>query len=266
MSYSTLSGATRVIAIIGDPIAQVKSPANVTRMLNERGHDTVVIPIEVPPRDVDGFIRGLSLAKNCDSILVTIPHKFATYAHCATASDRADFLGSVSILRRNADGGWHGEMLDGLGMLGGIKSQGGDPNGKRTLLIGAGGAGSAIALALLEAGASHLAIHDADATRRDTLIARLKERFDARVSVGSADPTGFGMVVNATPMGMRPGDPFPVEVAKLAPDAFAACVITAPLVSPWIEAARARGCKTSVGVDMFTAEMSLMVDFLVGER
>ncbi|RKP53322.1 shikimate dehydrogenase family protein [Pararobbsia silviterrae] len=265
MSYATLSGATRVIAIIGDPIAQVKSPANVTRMLNERGHDTVVIPIQVTTQDVDAFIGGLSLAKNCDSIIVTIPHKFATYAHCKTATDRAEFLGSVNILRRNEDGSWHGEMFDGMGMLGGIASQGGDPKGKRTLLVGAGGAGTAIALALLEAGATELAIHDADTTRRDALIARLKDRFGARVKAGSADPTGFEMVVNATPMGMRPEDPYPVEVDKLSPDAFAACVITSPLVSPWIEAARAKGCRASVGVDMFGAELRLMVDFLIGE-
>lgn len=261
--YEGLSGATRVIAIIGDPIRQVKSPAGVTRMLNERGLDAVVVPIHVSSTDVDDFIRGFSVGRNVDGIIVTIPHKFATYAHCRTATDRARLLGSVNVLRRNPDGSWHGDMFDGMGMVGGIAHRGGEPRGQCALLVGAGGAGTAIALALLEAGVSSLAIHDADIHRRDTLIARLKDQFGDKVGQGTSDPTGFTMVVNATPMGMREGDPYPVQVDKLSPDAFAACVITSPNVSPWIEAARARGCNTSVGADMFTAELRLMVDFLL---
>lgn len=261
----SLNGATRVIGIIGDPIAQVKSPAGVTRMLNERGQDAVVVPLQIASGNLDAFIHGISLSQSFDGIIVTIPHKLAIYAHCNTVTERAQFLGAVNILRRNADNSWHGDMFDGMGMLGGIAAQGGDPAGKRALLVGAGGAGSAIALALLEAGVTALAIHDADTVRRDALIQRLQTRYGSRVEAGSADPTGFLMVVNATPMGMRPEDPFPVQVEQLSPDAFAACAITAPLVSPWIAAARARGCKTSVGVDMFNAELNLMVDFFLAK-
>lgn len=258
---NALNGATRVYAIIGDPIAQVKSPAGVTRMFNERGLNAVVVPIQISSDKLDAFIEGVSLAKNFDGIIVTIPHKFASFAHCKTGTERAKMLGSVNVLRRNEDGSWDGEMFDGLGMLGGIASQGGNPKDKKTLLVGAGGAGTAIAQALLEAGVTELAIHDADTTRRDNLIALLQKHYGSRVYAGSNNPEGFALVVNATPMGMRAEDPYPVDVDKLSPDAFVGCVITAPAVSPWVQAARDKGCRGSVGIDMYQAEQKLMVDF-----
>lgn len=259
----TVDGATRLYPIIGDPIAQVKSPAGMTASFVAAGRNAVVVPIHTAPADVDDFIATCTRTKNVDGIIVTIPHKFAALAHCATASDRARITGSINVLRRNPDGSWHGENFDGLGMLGGIRSQGGDPAGKRALLVGAGGAGMAIAQALLDAGVASLAIHDVDTARRDHLVARMREHYGDRATAGSDDPTGFELVVNATPMGMRPEHPFPVQVDKLSPDAFVGCVITAPAVSPWVAAARARGCKGSVGIDMYQAEQGLMTAFFL---
>ena len=157
-----LSGATRIIAIIGDPIAQVKSPAGVTQALVERGGSAVVVPMHVAPNAFDEFMRGFSKAQNVDGIIATVPHKFAAFAHCATESPQAQLLGAANILRRNADGLWHGDILDGKGFVAGIHKAGCITKSKRALLVGAGGAGSAIALALLEAEVAQLAIHDAD--------------------------------------------------------------------------------------------------------
>ena len=262
-SYAALSGETRVVPIIGDPIAQVKSPAAVTEALLERGRNCVVVPIHVTPSDVHRFIDGVSLAKNVDGMIATVPHKFAAYEHCSTATERAHFLGAVNILRRNADGGWHGDQLDGVGFVQGIRSAGCAPEGQRALLAGAGGAGSAIALSLLDAGVSELAIHDSDTARRDALVLRLQDRYTATIRTGSADPNGYTLVVNATPAGMRTGDPYPVDVEKLTPEMFVGDVITAPAVTPLVEAARHLGCKTQVGAGMFSAVSELMVNFLL---
>lgn len=257
-----LSGATRVIPIIGDPIAQVKSPGGVTHELNARGLNAVVVPMHVAAADVDAFIDGVSLAKNVDGIIVTIPHKFAAFAHCRTTTERASFLRSVNTLRRNPDGGWHGDAFDGEGFVAGIRGAGWRPGGG-ALLVGAGGAGSAIALALLEAGVAELAVHDGDANRRDALLERLRERSGARVQPGSDDPTGFTLVVNATPSGMRASDPAPVQIDKLRPAMFVGDVITLPAVTPLVEAARRAGCRTQVGGGMFAEVMRLMVEFLL---
>lgn len=257
------NGASRLIPILGDPIAQVKSPNGMTRGFVARGHNALCVPIHVTPTDLDRFIAGASVAKNIDGMIITIPHKFAAVRYCATLSARAKFLETTNVLRRNADGTWHGDMVDGLGFVTAAKARGGDPSGKRALLVGAGGAGSAVGLALIDAGATSLAIYDGDSSRRDALIARLGKHGTTPVTKGSSDPTGFGFVANATPAGMREGDPMPIDVGKLSPETFCACVITKPLPSPWLVAAEQRGCRTSDGGDMYAAVQEIMFDFFL---
>jgi shikimate dehydrogenase len=263
--FPPLSGETLVVPIIGDPIAQVKSPDGITRAFAARQRNAVVVPLQIAAADFDAMITGLTPSGSVGGIIATVPHKFALAPHCATLTDRARFLGSVNVARRNPDGTWHGDQVDGAAYVAAIRANGGDPNGRRLLQVGAGGAGSAIALALLEAGAAELALHDANPTRRDALIGRLQERFSARVLVGSDDPTGFDIIAHATPMGMRAGDPYPVDFQQLKPDMFVADVVTKPAVPPLVEAARRIGCGTSPGVDMFAAVTDLIVDFLLAD-
>lgn len=260
---ATLNGETRVLAIVGDPIAQVKSPGGVTAALAERGCNAVLVPMHVAPADLGEFVRGISLAKNFDGISITVPHKFAAFALCASTTERAKFLGAVNIMRRNADGSWHGDMCDGEGFVAGIREAGCEPAGRRALLVGAGGAGSAIALALLDAGVTELAIHDGDEARRGALIERLQAKYAGKVGVGSSDPSGFDVVVNATPAGMRADDPLPVQADKFTAAMFAGDVVTVPAVTPMIQAARDKGCRTQIGTGMFAAVRDRMIDFIV---
>lgn len=257
-----LSGATRVHFIVGDPIAQVKSPHGVTQAFQARGLQAVVVPAHVAPNDVADWLRGVSHMKNVDGVIVTVPHKFASAALCATLSDRAAFLGAVNALRRTADGCWHGDMFDGLGCMQALRAHSCDPAGRRALLVGAGGAGTAIAHALVLAGVAQLAVHDGDAARRDALVGRLTGLSRCLVAAGSDDPAGFDLVVNASPAGMRVDDPLPVQTERLAPGTFVACAVTQPAITPLIAAARARGLGTSTGNDMFACVRDLMVDFL----
>jgi len=254
------TGNTRLFLILGDPIAQVKAPRGISLAMAARGADAMVLPAHVAADDLDAFVAGVSRARNLDGLIGTVPHKFALYPHCATTTPRAGLLQSVNLLRRNPDGTWHGDMGDGAGMLGAIAAAGFEVRGKRALLVGAGGAGSAIGLALIEAGVAALALHDGDAARRDRLLGLL----GPLASIGSTDPDGFDLVVNATPAGMRAADPLPVRVDRLAPGSFVADVITAPEITPLLAAARARGCGTATGVGMFLAQQAMIVDFLLG--
>ena len=263
--YPQLSGETLVVPIIGDPIAQVKSPDGITRAFAARSCNAVVVPLQITGEQLDALVDGLTPSASIGGLIATVPHKFSLTPHCATLTGRAAFLGSVNVARRNDDGTWHGDQVDGAAYVAAVLTNGGDPAGARVLQVGAGGAGTAIALALLEAGAAELALHDADPVRRDALIARLRERFGDRVTAGSSDPAGFDMVAHATPMGMRPGDPYPVDVARLRPSTFVADVVTKPAVPPLIETARALGCGTSTGSDMFAAVSVLITDFLVAD-
>jgi shikimate dehydrogenase len=258
-----LTGATRLNIILGNPVAQVKSPGGMTQAFADRAHDGVMVPVQVSIESLDSLLAVADRIENLDGIIVTVPHKFACFKHCRSTSERAGFLAAVNIMRRRKDGGWHGDMVDGLGFVGAIRGKGHDPHRKRALLVGAGGAGSAIAMALVEAGVRELAVHDGDTARRDHLIERLKNLGRTDIVVGSSDPEGFDLVANATPAGMKPGDPLPIDVAKLTPRAFVGCVITAPAVSPLVEAARQLGCATSTGTEMYHALQSTMVDFLL---
>jgi shikimate dehydrogenase len=259
-----LDGASRIHFIVGDPIAQVKSPSGVSQAFQAAGLNAVCIPAHVAPADLASWTAGVSLCQNVDGIIVTVPHKFAYFELCATTSDRGAFLKSINTLRRNPDGKWHGDMFDGLGYVKALALKGCSLEGQKALLVGAGGAGSAIAYSLATGGVRELAIHDEDRARRDVLVQRLASLGQCTVVAGSSDPTGFDIAINATPIGMKADDPHPIESAKFTPAMFVGCVITAPAVTPMIAAARALGCNTLTGTEMFAQVKDLMVDFLLG--
>jgi shikimate 5-dehydrogenase len=258
-----LSGATRLFPIIGDPIRYVESPMRLTRTFGARGYNGMCVPMQVPADDLDIVMAGLTAARNVDGILVTMPHKFTAFAHCATSSERAKMLGVVSVIRRNPDRTWHGDMLDGLAFVKAQKNHGAQPEGARVLLVGAGGAGSAIAIALLEAGIRELIIHDADASPVATLLDLLSDVGQGWASAGPPDPAGCDLVCNASPMGMDEDDPLPVDAALLSSSMFVGDVIAGHGVTPFLEAARAAGCKTANGDQMVEAAQDLMVDFML---
>jgi shikimate dehydrogenase len=169
----------------------------------------------------------------------------------------------VNIARRNPDGSWHGDMLDGLAFVAAQKKEGARLEGARVLQVGAGGAGSAIAIELLDAGIQELLLHDANPERRDDLVRILSLLGRGRVRASPPDPTGCDIVVNATPMGMSPADPLPVPAHLLSSSMFVSDVVAGHGVTPFIQAARAAGCKTANGVQMVEAGIAIMSDFLL---
>lgn len=260
-----LSGETRLFPIFGDPIVFVKSPQRLTSGFEARGHNGICIPMQVPEGDLAAVMQGLTATRNVDGLLITMPHKFTAFTYCTTSSETARLLGGVSVMRRNSDGSWHGDMLDGLAFVKAQIDEGAKPEGARALLVGAGAAGSAIAIALLEAGVRELVIHDANESRVTQLIDLLSELGRGRVSAGPADPTGCDMVCNATPMGMAEGDPLPVPAGSLKEGMFVGDVIAGHGTTPFLQAAQAAGCKTANGVQMVEAVQEMMLDFMLGK-
>ena len=259
-----LNGATRIHVTIGDPIAQVKSPAGVTAGFAARGHDAIMIPLQVKAADVEDFFRLAKKLPNLDGIIITVPHKPVAFRHCDETSERARVLEVANVMRRGADGRWSGDMTDGGGFIAALKRNGFDPGAKRALQVGGGGAGSAIALALCMEGASALTLCDLDTEKRDALIARLERHGHKVAATDTPDPAGFDLIVNATPAGMKPGDPLPVDASRLNADQFVADVITMPAVTPLLTAAQQKGCGTQTGVQMFDAQVDFITEFLMG--
>lgn len=260
-----IDGETRYFPIVGHPVGQVKSPAALSRIMADRGFNGMVVPADVWPGDLAIWLQAAKATRNCDGIVITVPHKVPCLAACDRATPRAIASGAVNIMIRDGDS-WLGDATDGHGYMDGIAAEGFDVAGKPALLVGTGGAGSAIAYEILARGASDLALHDIDTARRDRLVAQLNQAFPGRARIGGTDPRGFALVANATPLGMRPGDPLPVQADLLEPDQFVADVVTRPAVPPLIATARARGCATMPGSGMFDAQAVLLAELLMGVR
>lgn len=261
-----LDGNTRLYLILGDPIAQVKSPHGVTAAFQERDHNAILVPVHIAATHLIEFATAASLAGNVDGLIITVPHKFAARDLCTRLTPRAEFLGAVNVMRRDTAGQWYGDQVDGLAYVAALKKRGVDPKGQQALLAGAGGAGSAIAEALLNADVDTLAIHDNDHSRRDRLISQLNGLHKGEVIAGTPQTDGYSLVINATPSGMQAKDPLPFDPQGLQSSTVVGDVITLPEITPWLACAQERGCTIVRGVDMFAEVRELMVDFLLEQR
>lgn len=142
-------------------------------------------------------------------------------------------------------------MFDGEGFVRSLRTRGIDPAGHSALVVGCGGVGSAIAASLAAAGVDRLALYDIDTVACQRLAARLAHHYPAlRVEPGQNDPVGFDVVVNATSLGMKAGDPMPMDVNRISPDAFVGEVVLKAEITPFLAAVKARGCRYQVGTDM----------------
>ncbi len=257
-----LNGATRLYFVVGHPIKQVKSPDGVTRELMAKGLNAIVPPADVHPDHFSNFIETSKAMLNVDGLIVTVPHKISALDCCNQVTERAKFIGAVNTIRRCPEG-WEGDMLDGKGMVQAILEKGIQLEGKRAILAGAGGAGKAIAYELLISGVSELAIFDVDSNRQEQLVSHLSQLNLGKVVAHDNDPTGYDVIVNATPMGMN-GDPSAAfQLEKMTSEMSVADVVTNPEHTPFVTHALSLGCTAVVGTEMFVKVRDLMVDFLL---
>ncbi|MDI4664986.1 shikimate dehydrogenase [Xanthobacter autotrophicus] len=258
-----ITGLTRVYGILADPIHHVKTPQMLNTLMAREGRDGVMVPFHVASDDLATLVAGLRAMKSLGGFVVTVPHKTAIVDLCDAVSDSARRIGAVNTVRREADGRLVGEMLDGKGFVGGLLAAGIDPKGKSVYLAGAGGAANAIAFAFVEAGISRLTIANRTRAKADDLAARLAEAFPAaNVEIDTPDPSGHDIVVNGTSLGLKDGDPLPLDAARLAPEQIVAEVIMQPEETALLTAARAKGCRIHFGKPMLACQLDLMADFL----
>jgi shikimate dehydrogenase len=203
--------------------------------------NAICIPFHVSAADLAGFFAGLHTVQNLLGLIITIPHKPAAARYAATLTDRARKVGSANIMRPEADGTWTGDIVDGFGLVSGLLASGQRIEGRRALVVGSGGVGRAIAFAIADARAASVHVYDVMPERAEDLAARLGE---AGTPSGIAPPAakGFDLVVNASPLGMKQGDPLPIDPAGLDEYAIAVDVVVHPVMTPWLSAAAAQGC------------------------
>jgi shikimate dehydrogenase len=257
-----LNGKTRLYPLLGDPIIYARSPDWLSHHMAKRGMNMISLPMEVPEGALDTVMAGLAATKNVDGLSLTMPHKIAGYKYCKTVTETSRLLGVVSAIRRNKDGSWHGHTTDGDAFLKAQVDNGAKIEGARVLLLGCGGAGSAIAISMLDAGVRELLVHDSDEARSKKLVDLLKDMGGERVRAGSNDPRGYDLICNATPMGMADGDRLPIDAKLLSPSMFVGDVVAGHGETPLIRAAREAGCRTVDGDAMVVAVLDVMCDIL----
>ncbi|MHB2267770.1 shikimate dehydrogenase family protein [Aliihoeflea sp. PC F10.4] len=260
-----VTGATRVIFMIGTPIAQVRSPVLFNRYFAEHGVDRVMVPLDVSAEALPYFVRTVRDASNCDGFVATLPHKRALLELVDEVSETARQLESVNVVRRDADGRLFGDMADGAGFWNGAEANGFDPKGKSIVLAGAGAAGSAIAYEFARRGGSHVAIWSANEAEASALQVRLAPTGVA-VTIGMpASLDAFDMAVNATPVGMRhaPGSVFSSGlIATLPAHAIVADAITDPVETQLLGMAAGRGLATINGHAMTLGQFGYLLKAL----
>ncbi|MBX5195877.1 shikimate dehydrogenase [Rhizobium sp. NZLR10] len=257
-----ITGTTKLIAHLGYPTESFKAPLIYNPYFEKTGIDAVVVPMGCRPEDYPAFLKLVFRLSNIHGALITMPHKIATMALLDEASTNAKVAGSCNAVRLDADGRLIGDMFDGEGFVRGVLRKGRKVDGAHALVVGAGGVGSAIAASLAQAGVGHLSIFDASETAATALLGRLKTYYPhLHVTTGSLDPAGFDIVVNATPLGMRRGDPLPIDVDRISPSTFVGEVVLSKEITPLLEAARARGCAFQVGTDMLFEQIPAYLEF-----
>lgn len=257
-----ITGATRLYVIVGDPIVQVRSPAVYTERFAAAGMNAVLVPAQVSAERFDEVIPALMSLGNLDGLLVTAPFKARMLPFASRLGATASCIGAVNALRREADGSWSGDMFDGAGFVRGIEAKGERIRGRRVLMFGAGGAGSAIACALAGAGVQSIHIINPDPGRSEALAEALRKAYpECSVAAATSKPEDVDMIVNASPVGMRPGDGMPGDIGVLTADTLVGDVVISETPTALIQHAVRHGCSWVNGHDMHSGQIEALMSF-----
>ena len=259
-----VSGRTRVFGIVGDPIEQVRSPEMITAEFVRRQIDALMIPVHVRPADFEACVAQLKCVQNLDGLVFTIPYKRAAVALADEIGSQARAIGAINALARRPQGRWSGEIFDGIGCVEAFRRAGYAIEGQRLMLIGAGGAGAAIGVAMAHERPRSIRIHDIDCKRAADLassIATVDSSID--VEVGVPVTAGIDILLNASPVGMLADPRMPVDISTIDSRIIVFDAIVKPEPTQLLALAETRGCRTVFGRDMMRGQIAKIVDFFV---
>lgn len=244
--------------MIGSPITQVKSPAFFNQHFREHGIDAEMLPLDLSRNQLGPFFDAIRNTGAIQGCIVTVPYKHVSYQFMDIVSERARILQSINVVRA-AGGQLSGDIVDGLGFINALRNHPFEVKKKRIALVGAGAAGSAIALALSDAGASQITIKEKDENRYSIVQGIFKNaKSSCALSSNLEDLSGFDLAVNATPVGMKLEDELPFPLDGLAPDTLVAEIVTKPHLTPWLRAAMHVGCPVLYGEEMVYGQIALI--------
>ena len=229
---------------------------------------------EVPPEDLEEFLTKTIFEQNIRGFNVTIPHKERVFAHFTDSHKMSYFVKcvqSVNTVRVEPDGSLFAYNTDGPGFISDLKERKVDISGKKVSVIGAGGGARAVAMMLASERPQKLLIFDIDKEKAFQLVQRIKEfhpdsgaqRVDSisRLEIKDAD-----ILVNATPVGMKPSDPLIVQREWLRPGLFVYDLIYNPPETKLLKTAADAGCRVANGLGMLLIQGCLAFEKWTGQK
>jgi shikimate dehydrogenase len=257
-----ITGKGKVIPHLGYPTESFKAPMIYNPWFEAKGIDAVVVPLGVKPDDFSQLFPAIFRMTTVHGALITMPHKVAVLDFVDEVTPTAQIAGASNAILKRPDGSLLADQFDGAGFARGVENKGRSIAGTKILVVGAGGVGCAIAASLAAYGPSQMMLFDMNTESVEALAGRLRTHYPAiAVRTGSRDPEGFDIVVNATPLGMKPGDPLPFDVDRLAPGTFVGEVVMKEEYTPLLRAAMEKGCPIQVGTDMLFEMIPAYLEF-----
>jgi shikimate dehydrogenase len=257
-----IRGTTALIAHLGYPTATFKAPMIYNPYFEKHHIDAVVMPLGCKAEDYRDVFKAVFRLTNIHGALITMPHKVTTVGFLDEVSTTVKIAGSCNAVLRRPDGTLIGDMFDGAGFVRGAERKGQKLKDARVLVVGSGGVGSAIAASLAAAGIAAIGLFDSNSTSSEELGKRLRQYYpELEVTTGTKDPAGYDVVVNATPLGMKDGDPLPMDITRIKPDTFVGEVVMKEEMTPFLRAAQAKGCPIQVGTDMLFEQIPAYLEF-----
>jgi shikimate dehydrogenase len=262
-----INTTTRLYGHFAHAIGQrpMSLPALMNTLLDQRGVDALYVPLQVPAEHFAAAVAGLRHLRDFAGFVVTMPHKAAAARLCDVLLPNAQACGVVNVVRVDPDRRLIGETFDGVAMVQAIKAYRAIDATTRVLLVGAGGVGQAIGVALGLAGVGSLAITNRTQAKADDLVQKVRHAAPSCVVETQAafDPADFDIVINATSLGHGDGQgPLPIEVSRVSGTTLVADVVAMPEYTPLLQAAQARGLDIVRGIEMLTPQIEIGADFL----
>jgi shikimate dehydrogenase len=265
---SNITGNTRILALIADPIAQALAPAmfNAEILFRQLQNKYVFIPLHVAPADLQSTLSTLRKIKNFDGAVISMPHKIAALAYVERVSPSAKMVGACNVVRRDPDGALSAALLDGLGFVKALYSMDFDPAGKSVLLHGVGGAGCSIAYALCESNIASLTLSNRSQEKTEILIERIKKEFkNIEFSLKNNSCTSYQLVINASSIGMPNSPGTSIYLDKIDRPELVADIVINHADTALLKQAKNMGCKILDGENMLFSQKNELFKFMLND-
>lgn len=267
-----VSGSTKIVGIIGCPVAHSISPQMHNAAFKHLGLNWEYVPFEVKPEDLKKALDGLR-AEGVLGFNVTIPHKEGVIPLLDEVTKLPRIIGAVNTVK-NENNKLVGYNTDGAGFLESLKLDAGvDPKGKKAVLLGAGGAAKAVAVMLAEAEVDSIIVTDIDAKKANDLVNYVGSLFDVEMKAFTAGSrevskaiSNTDILINATPVGMHPKEnESPIEESsELKAKSSVFDLIYNPPETKLMKIAEKQGVKAFNGLGMLVRQGALAFTIWTG--